>query len=227
MNKLQSLKALLCAAGLAVASLSQAGVVPVGIQSNVSNATVAGWGWTECHRSSASSNVSIASILGGCSGTHLMMGYAVNGAYAILGAGDYATVTAITFADYGADDNGTTLNNWSNGLNFYRTASYGSWGFTTNSKTELNSADIFLLDGLQSQNGQTEDVLSAGLSFHLGGSNDVNGGWAYNVTGSNFASMGSGDRVFLQYTANEVPEPGVFLLFGIGLLGLGLARRRG
>lgn len=226
MIKLQTLKSLLCAAGVVAASVSHAGVVPAGLQSNVSAATVAAWGWTECHRSSTSAAVATASILGSCTGTHLMMGHSRNvGLYDILGAGSYATVTAITYANAQSDNGGTTLNNWSNGLNFYRTSGSGAWGFTTNNKTDLNTADIMLIDGLQSFNGQSEDVLSAGLSFHLNSAGNLSSGWGYNVTGNHFTGM-NGSRVFLQYTENKVPEPGAFLLFGIGLLGLGMARRR-
>ncbi len=228
MSNLKFVTTLSLLAGLALPLAAQAGVVPTGIQAGVSAATVTGWGWKECHRSVANSATSISGVLDTCQGTHLMMGYASTaGQYDILGAGTYAAVTAVTYADSSSDNNGTTLDNWSNGLNFYRTAGTGSWGFTTNTKTELNSADIFLLNGLQQQNGQVEGELSKGLSFHVYNGN-LSAGWVYNITGSNEMPMMSGDRVFLSYTEQsaDVPEPGILMLIGIGLAGAGLARRR-
>lgn len=215
-------------AGLALPLAAQAGVVPAGIQAGVSTATVAGWGWKECHRAPIYEWNSIADVLDACQGTHLMMGYASTAdQYDILGAGTYAAVTKITFADYHSDNNGVTLDNWSNGLNFYRTEGYGSWGFTTNKITELYSADIFLRNGLQYDFGKAEGELSKGLSFHIDGGSLMSG-WAYNVTGDDMVSMNNGDRVFLSYTEQtaNVPEPGILMLIGIGLAGAGIARRR-
>ena len=221
-----NLSKLLVAASIAFPLLAQAGVVPSGIQSNVSTATAAGWGWKECHRSSASSyGTPISSILDACKGDYLMMGYATNAdTYAILGAGAYQTVTKITHADYSSDDYAPALNNWSNGLNFYLTSGYGSWGFTTNSVTALNSADVFLDNGLNNYNGP-EGSLTKGLSFHVSGGN-MNAGWAYNITGNNLVSVYNGQRVFLTYSENKVPEPGILLLLAIGAAGVAASRRR-
>ena len=228
MSKFNILRTLPLLAGLALPLAAQAGVVPTGIQAGVSTATVAGWGWKECHRSAANGITAISGVLDACQGTHLMMGYASTAdKYDILGAGTYAAVTKITYDDSNSDNGGTTLDNWSNGLNFYRTAGFGSWGFTTNTKTELNSADIFLLNGLQQQSGQVEGELSKGLSFHVYDGNFTSG-WLYNLTGNDYMPMWDGQRVFLSYTEQsaDVPEPGILVLIGIGLAGAGLARRR-
>jgi len=218
------LKAAVAGLVLSVSGFANAGIIPFGIQSNVSQATLDGWGWSECHRSSYNANIAESSVTGACTGDYLMMGlwdFSL-GAYGVLGAGETSTVTALTYDSYSSDNGGTTLNNFSNGLNFYRTANSGSWGFTTNTITELNSADILLFNGLQSQNGQVEVNLSTGLSFHTNSGNFTDG-WAYNTTGSNFTSMSSGDqRVFFQYT--QVPEPSTLAIFALGIMGLASRR---
>lgn len=222
-----NLSKLLIAAAICLPAVVHAGVIPAGIQTNVTKATTTSWGWTECHRSGASSYTSISSVLSACKGDYLMMAYATDATnFAILGAGAYDVVTKITYADYSSDDAANSvLNNWSNGLNFYRTAGYGSWGFTTNSVTQLSSADILLLDGLNDYYGKPEGVASKGMSYHVDGAN-LTSGWAYNATGNNFQGMSSGQRVFLTYTANAVPEPGILLLLAIGASGIAAARRR-
>lgn len=207
------------------ASSVYATFIPVGLQSNVTQATLNGWGWTEIHRSAGNATTSEAAIVAAATGTHLMMGVWDIGTqqYEILGAGTTSAVTAITYGTFANDNNGNYNPNWSNGLNFYRTATAGSWGFTTNSVTELNSADVFLLNGLQAQNGNVEGVLSAGLSFHTNSGN-LTSGWRYNVTGNNQQDIGPNqERVFF---ISNVPDSGATLaLFGLALASLGFARR--
>lgn len=213
---------------LAGASSASAAIIPFGLQSNISQATLNSWGWTEIHRSSVTATTSEAAIVAAATGDYLMMAIwdITAQQYAILGAGETSAVTAVTYLNGNSDNNGNYNPNWSNGLNFYRTQNFGSWGFTTNSVTELNSADIFLLDGLQAQNGNTEGVLSAGLSMHTASGN-LTAGWAYNVTGNNFQNIyGNQERVFFTANASNVPDSGTTLaLMGLALTGIGLARR--
>ena len=211
----------------ATAGQVQAEFIPVGIQSNVSAATVASWGWTEIHRSGGTATVNISSIISAATGDYLMMGVwdKIAGKYAILGAGATSVVTAITYASYTSDDGGTTLNNWSNGINFYRTAGTGSWGFTSNNLTQLDVADILLLDGMNSLYGQAETELSKGLSFHSFGS-DLFVGWGYNTSGNSFSFITENtERVFFT-TNSPVPEPASLAMWSVGALGAMFARRK-
>ena len=89
----------------------------------------------------------------------------------------------------------------------------------------LNSADVFLGNGLQNDAAGREATAARGLSFHSNGSSLTNG-WGYNPTGAAYASMSAGQRVFLTCTETQVPEPGVLLLLALGAAGFAAARRR-
>jgi len=193
------------------ASAACAAVIPPGLQSNVTQATVDGWGWTEIHRSDPLTVASEASIISAATGDYMMMGVWDNtlNVYSILVAGPKSVVTNFTYADYQSDNGGTTLNNWSNGLNFYRTQGFGAWGFTTNTLTELNVTDILLIDGLQSQHGQTERVLSTGLTLRQESNGDLgNYSHAFNVAGINFTGIfGEAGRYERVFFTDEQPAP--------------------
>ncbi len=79
------------AASTLVMGAAQAGVIPSGLQANVSNATIAGWGWTECSRTNAYVAASTAAVLNSCQGDYLAMGIwdASLGAYGVVGVGAY------------------------------------------------------------------------------------------------------------------------------------------
>lgn len=148
------------------------------------------------------------------------------GVYGVVGIGDLNVVMSITYANYQGDDNGT-VQNWSNGLNWYRTSGNGSWGFSTSGQTALYSADINLQNGFNSYDpyGTIETELAAGLSYHVGSDGNFSNGWAYNTDGNHFTGISSGDqRVF--WTANKVPEPASMALLGMGLLAVVATRRK-
>lgn len=231
------MKKILAVSSITLAALmmspAQAGVIPFGIQTNVTNATVSSWGWTECARSSSTGNAAVAPILSACNLGYMAMGVwdASLGAYGVIGIGVRDMVTAITYADSNGDNSGT-VQNWSNGLNWYRTASSGSWGFTTSSQTALNTADINLVNGLQNEDsiGTNEIELAAGLSLHLDAAGNFHNGWAYNPDGNNFTHIyDAGDqRVFwtTNAVANPVPTSSTVAILGLGLALLGISRRR-
>lgn len=223
---------------LIAASTATAAVIPYGLQSGVNQATLDSWGWTEIHRSAGNSSQSEAAIVAAATGEYLMMGVynPATQLYEILGAGETSAVTAITYANHYGDDNFNFNPNWSNGLNFYRTSTYGSWGFTTIGRTGLYSADTLLRDGLNDYTAgyapnNKEDAttgLAKGLSFHTNEGN-LTAGWGFNVTGNNWQAI-EADRQRVFFTANAgspVPEPTTLAIWGT-LSGLCLiaARRR-
>lgn len=231
------IKTAIAALGITVAALGHAATVPVGLQANVSAATVSGWGFTACASSPGLGSLDMATVLAACQGDYLAMAVrnVQTGDYAIFGAGEWNTVTRVVYTDRNGDnDINTRLNNWSNGLNFYRTSGQGSWGFTTIDRTALNSADILLQDG-QTDFSQycacipeAPGALAKGLSWHVDGSGDLFGGWAFNTTGNNYVFIDwSYERVLLVADApSSVPEPASLAVVGAALLAAAGARRR-
>lgn len=231
--------------GVLFSSIASADIVPFGIQSNITQQTITDWGFQECSRSGATAATSVASVLSSCQGNILMMAAwdASLGLYGIAAAGETSVVGNVTYESHFTDDGEFELNNWSNGVNFYRTSGVGAWGFTNIASTALYSGDTNLSNGFNTSfaaNGTATTeaqtgTLAIGLSWHISGESFTNG-WSYNSTGNSLTSLSvSDERVFFtlnstqfngQNATSNVSAPAA--LAGVALLGLaGLRRRRG
>jgi len=241
--KINCLKILLTITFVASSSIASAGIIPYGIQTNLTQATIEGWGWTECSRSSALSvgTPSIPSVFSSCDGSYLMM-TAWDGAnqnYGIAAAGETTVVEKLVFTSSTDDRNFSTLENWSNGVNFYRSGGFnGAWGFTNINSVSLNNIDINLFNvrqqmtgaGTQTTEAQTgKDAIGLSWSVRNGVFRNI-GNDLYNPTGltSNVLGSTADQRVFFKYTAPasvpSVPEPSTVAIFALGMIGLASRR---
>ena len=86
-----------------------------------------------------------------------------------------------------------------------------SWEFSElGNAVNLNSCDL----GLVANN--------IGMCWHTGGGS-LQSGWALNDRRS---FRGPGNSVLLAANATAVPEPGTLALFGLGLIAMGISRRK-
>ncbi|MFT3735218.1 MAG: PEP-CTERM sorting domain-containing protein [Rhodocyclaceae bacterium] len=207
------IKKLIVLAGLLLAGTAQATYLPVGVQTNVSFSTVSNWGWTQCYSDNGGGGVSLASVLGACSGNYLMLADFIPGQtnYTVLAAAARADVLFNTGmqSSYGSD-----VTHTANGAEWYFNDSW-SWGFTElGAKVELNSCDVNLLPS----NGNHK-----GSCWHTGGG-QLNAGWAIN----NGTFQATGTRVILMADSidGNVPEPGTLALAALGLLAAVRVRSR-
>ncbi len=206
-------------------------ILPAGMQTNVTQATVDSWGWSECHRSGTNTYVSQASVHSACSGEYVAMAIwdADESNYGVVAAalaGSVLSYNAITYQD--DDSVSGPFGTYDNGVYWYQTSGSGSWGFSTTGQTALHTADVNLDNGINQYDsyGVQETIAAAGLSFHVRGAG-LSGGWAWNETGYDHEYMHTRDsRVFWAFDVESVPEPSVIALFAAGLFGIGVARVR-
>lgn len=202
------IKSLVAAVAL-TAGAAHAGIVPVGVQTNVSVTQVAEWGWTTCYQGGNGASSSLAAIKSSCAGNYVMLADKNYGSstFSILAAASFDDV----FFNVGSSYNGKHT---ANGAEWYFSDSY-SMGYSALGNTVARSSCDTNLAGW---NGPT----TVGSCWHTGGGN-LGYGWGFN-TGTGWQST---QERFIMVSSgpSQVPEPGSFALLGLGLLGLAAARK--
>lgn len=214
------LKRVLAVVAAALPALSHAGYLPYGVQSNLTPETLNNWGWTQCLSSTSGLGPVTQKISSNCAGDYLMMGLfdSKTNKYVILGAGEYDVVMTWTNTPMSqSTSNVQALDNWSNGLNFYRSTYWGpsnnvmggTWGFTTNSVVNLVvTRDTFLTNGY-SKGENTSSQPSAGLSFSGSFNYDTLSHYTtYNTNGYDYGySTSTFTKVFLSLSGPVTNVP--------------------
>jgi hypothetical protein len=218
---IKMLKSALAGLVLSVSGFSNAGIIPFGVQDDISISTVTNdWGWSLCHQETYSTvGTTITNLFDNCTGDYVMLasGLANSSILDVAAAALFSAVTTYTA------QNNTHL---ANGVEWYHNG--GSLGFAPQGATIYqNSADVNA-SGLHG--GSAIDSTSPlRLSWHTAGGYEsnptqLNGGWrSGSNTGLNSAQNWN-RYVFTANAPSSVPEPSTLAIFALGIMGLASRR---
>ena len=198
------LKAALAGVALSLSSLANAGLIPVGIQTDIDTNTLTNNGWSLNFQSAWSSQAA--------HDYEMFAGIALD-EYVFIGALDTGTSNialgaAVLYSDLLNYTSGNNTNDY-NGASWYFREDY-SMGFAAIGESiSLNSADTSNDAGSLSK-----------LSWHM--HNGYTAGYRVGNLKSN--SSAQFQKVVFRTSATEVPEPTTLAIFGLGLLGLASRR---
>jgi len=217
------LKKLTLAALLTLTFNVNAGIIPVGVQNDISiNQVTTDWEWRLCYQGTYASTVSIDNLFASCDGDYVMLASEFNnsGMLDVLAAGLFSDVTTYT------------------ALNTTHLANDVNWYFNGYSMGFAGLGDS-INQGTADTNGSSWSSLSGTpendrLSWHTDGGanslpNSVYGGWR---SGTNIGLNNATDWSRLVFTTDaprsvptEVPAPASLAVFGLGLILLSGLRR--
>ncbi|MEH6385288.1 MAG: PEP-CTERM sorting domain-containing protein [Colwellia sp.] len=203
------LKSALLGAILSISNFANAGLIPHGVQEDVSYTDVTNsWGWNLLYRGDYASSINVSSMFSGHQ-DYIMLG-AINGS-----SNTIKLLAAVKWTDF-ITHTAQNVTKSLNGAEWYNNG--GSLGFAhLGDSIRQGSADT------RSENAGKR------LSWHTSGGYgttaiSVNGGWrAGSVTNLNNST--SWDRVVFTTNATvDVPEPSTLAIFALGMIGLASRR---
>jgi hypothetical protein len=201
---IKMLKAATAGLVLSVSSFANAGLIPVGIQTDINTSTLTNNGWSLNFQSSWGSQAA--------HDYEIFSGIALD-EYVFIGALDTGTNNialgaAVLYSDLLNYTSGNNTNDY-NGASWYFREDY-SMGFAAIGETiSLSSADTSSDSGALSK-----------LSWHMHNHHTA----GYRVGNYTSNSNGQFQKVVFRTSAIEVPEPTTLAIFGLGLLGLASRR---
>ena len=202
--KSKILKSAVAGIALSVSGLANAGLIPIGIQTDINTSTLTNNGWSLNFQSSWGSQAA--------HDYEMFAGIALD-EYVFIGALDTGTSNialgaAVLYSDLLNYTSGNNTNDY-NGASWYFREDY-SMGFAAIGESiSLNSADTLNDSGSLSR-----------LSWHM------HDGYTAGYRVGNYKNNGSGQfqKVVFRASATEVPEPTTLAIFALGIMGLASRR---